>query len=344
MSLVEIRKYMQQALFYERLEDMKVKCLLCPHECLLSEGKIGVCRVRKNISGELYALNDGIISSANLDPIEKKPLYHFYPGSLIFSIGSYGCNMHCRFCQNWEISQPTDNIFSLRPIVPASEIIKAALNHKENIGIAYTYNEPIVSYEYVIKMATLAKEKGLKNVMVSNGFINQEPLLRILPLIDAWNIDLKAFDESFYKRLTGAQLAPVLETLKTVRKSKAHLEITTLVIPNENDEASKFKKMVNWLADELGEDTILHLSRYFPRYHHQSTITPAHKLVEFYNIARQRLYWTYVGNIELDIGNNSICPKCKNIVVWRKGYHTAAKGLDESGNCRFCKTSLPFVV
>ena len=335
---------MQEALFYEKLEDEKVRCLLCPHECLLNEGKIGICRVRKNISGELYALNDGIISSANLDPIEKKPLYHFYPGSLILSIGSYGCNMHCQFCQNWDISQPKDSNFNLQPIVPTSEVIKTALNQKENIGIAYTYNEPIVSYEYVMKTAAIAKENGLKNVMVSNGFINQEPLLQILPFIDAWNIDLKAFDDSFYKRLTGARLAPVLETLKTVRRSNAHLEITMLVIPGENDDANEFKQMVDWLANELGEDTILHLSRYFPRYRHQSAITPAHKLLEFYNIARQRLHWTYVGNIELDIGSNSICPKCQNIVVWRKGYHTAVRGLDEAGNCKFCKTPLPFVI
>ncbi len=336
-------KTLKPALFYENTEDATLRCLLCPHLCLLKEGQTGICQARRNHNGILYSLNYGIITSQALDPIEKKPLYHFHPAQKIFSIGSFGCNLSCKFCQNHEISMHGAPDFNyLEPHYPC-DIIEKAAQIANNIGIAYTYNEPIISIEFILETAHLAKHKGLHNVMVTNGFINPTPLRRLLPLIDAWNVDLKAFNENFYKKLTGGSLLPVLNNLKTIRREGNHLEITYLVIPNENDNPKEFNAMVSWLRDELGPDTILHLTRFFPHYKYQAPPTPPETLMNLYQIARQQLHWVYLGNIQLSIGNESHCPKCGALLVRRSGYFTEIAELDEQGHCKKCRTALPFI-
>jgi pyruvate formate lyase activating enzyme len=234
----------KEASFYSA-DNGKIRCTLCPHNCIIHEGKRGICRVRKNDGGKLYSENFGQICSMNFDPIEKKPLYHFYPGSIIFSAGSLGCNLHCKFCQNWEISQTGIEEFgNLRTVAP-EELINKALSRENNIGIAYTYNEPTVWYEFMIETAKLAQKEGLKNVMVTNGFINPEPLEELFPYMDAFSVDLKAFSNDFYKTVTSSRLDPVLTALKNIRNSGRHLEITNLVITDLNDNEKEFTEMIN---------------------------------------------------------------------------------------------------
>ncbi|MGB4329336.1 MAG: AmmeMemoRadiSam system radical SAM enzyme, partial [Tenuifilum sp.] len=244
-----------EALFYMHLENKTLQCNLCPHECKLTPGKRGICKTRYNDNGEMRLLISGVIASSGLDPIEKKPLFHFYPGSKIYSIGGYGCNLRCAFCQNYEISQNVpDSSSRLRENLPEN-IVDKALFLPQNIGIAYTYNEPTVFFELMLATARLAKSKALKNVMVSNGFINHKPLLELLDVIDAFNIDLKAFTDEFYKTQAGGELAPVLNNLKTIKKNGNHLEIAFLVIPELNDSTNEAVEMFRWINENLGNDT-----------------------------------------------------------------------------------------
>jgi pyruvate formate lyase activating enzyme len=288
---------MRTALYFEKLEESKVECLLCPHNCVLKEGKAGICRVRRNVSGELVSENYGKLSALHIDPIEKKPLYHFYPGSKIFSVGSVGCNLKCNFCQNCDISQTGVSDFPWLKDFSAEELVNKAAGISENIGIAFTYNEPTVFFEFMLDSAKLSRQKGLKNVVVSNGFINEIPLNELLPWIDAINIDLKAFTDDFYKKQTQSQLEPVKQALKIIRKSGKHLELTNLVIPGLNDDEIIFKSMVDWIAQELGKDTILHISRYFPRYKSQIPLTSESTLKSLFKIAKEKLRYVYLGNV-----------------------------------------------
>jgi pyruvate formate lyase activating enzyme len=288
---------MRTALYFEKLEESKVECLLCPHNCVLKEGKAGICRVRRNVSGELVSENYGKLSALHIDPIEKKPLYHFYPGSKIFSVGSVGCNLKCNFCQNCDISQTGVSDFPWLKDFSAEELVNKAAGISENIGIAFTYNEPTVFFEFMLDSAKLSRQKGLKNVVVSNGFINEIPLNELLPWIDAINIDLKAFTDDFYKKQTHSQLEPVKQALKIIRKSGKHLELTNLVIPGLNDDEIIFKSMVDWIAQELGKDTILHISRYFPRYKSQIPLTSESTLKSLFKIAKEKLRYVYLGNV-----------------------------------------------
>jgi len=325
-----------EARFYQKKDDRKVQCQLCPDNCIIPEGRRGACKVRKNINGTLIAENYGLVSAAHTDPIEKKPLYHFYPGKPILSLGTAGCNLHCVFCQNWEISQFTVDELSLYTLSP-DDAVKKALQITDNIGIAYTYNEPVIWYEYVYDTARLTHERGLKNVMVSNGYVHREPLEKIIPLMDAFSIDLKAFSESFYKKYTKSKLHPVLETLKTIRAHNKHLEITNLVIPGLNDQEDEFKKMIGWIADELGTESILHISRYFPAWKLHNPPTPTETLKRFYRIATERLSYVYLGNVAtLETGLDTVCPQCGNTLIKRSGYYTEITGLDAKGNCRKC--------
>ena len=326
---------MKESLFYEKSGNGRVHCRLCPQECVIDHDKRGNCRVRLNQKGILYSENYGRLTSLNTDPIEKKPLYHFYPGSSIFSVGSAGCNLHCRFCQNFEISQ--SGVGDLLPdTFTSAEIVETALRKKENIGIAYTYNEPTVFFEFMLETALAAKEKGLKNVMVSNGFINPDPLAMLADVIDAFNIDLKSFSEPFYKNVVGGKLQPVLENLKFIRGRKKHLEVTHLVVTGLNDQITDFGEMIRWIKSELGQDTVLHISRYFPRYRHNSPPTPELKLQEFYDAAKEELRFVYMGNIGGITGHDTVCPVCGKTVIFRQGYAINASMLDGKGACRSC--------
>ncbi|MDK2910125.1 MAG: pyruvate formate lyase activating enzyme [Bacteroidales bacterium] len=334
---------LKPALFYENLEDTTIRCLLCPHLCQLKNGQTGICQARINHDGIMYSLNYGIITSEALDPVEKKPLYHFHPGRKIFSIGSFGCNLSCIFCQNHTISREGAKTFNKINAQMPCETVHKASRIEDNIGIAYTYNEPVISVEFILETAHLAKRLGLHNVMVTNGYINPTPLQRLLPIIDAWNVDLKAFSENFYKKLTGGSLQPILNVLKNIRKSGNHLEITHLVVTGENDNEEEFRAMVHWLHEELGPDTILHISRYHPHYKHHAPPTPPETLLKIYKIAKEKLFWVYLGNIQLSVGNESHCPKCGALLVRRSGYFTEIYELGEEGNCKTCGEHLPFI-
>jgi pyruvate formate lyase activating enzyme len=327
---------METAKYFESLPDQKVKCTLCPHYCNLSPGKYGVCKVRKNHDGRLATTNYGQVSAIRFDPIEKKPLYHYQPGSKILSVGSVGCNLSCKFCQNYEISQCRVEDYPYLHHYSAEDVVRAALKEPDNCGISYTYNEPTVWYEFMLDIASLASQKNLANVVVTNGYINLEPLEELGAYIDAFSLDLKAFNDSFYRRLTGASLDPVLATAKAIYKMGKHLEITNLVVTHENDNAGEFTDMVKWIAEELGPDVVLHISRYFPTYKLEHEATPESTLKRFYEIALEHLDYVYLGNVRTQNGQNTYCKNCGELAIGRDGYITTWEGLDEKGNCSNC--------
>jgi len=325
----------QEALFYSS-EKNGIRCELCPHHCFIERDKRGICGVRRNVDNVLVTENYGVVSGLGMDPIEKKPLYHFYPGSHIYSIGSIGCNLKCGFCQNCDISQTTIDDFLIHKKRLPKELIKTAISHNNNIGIAFTYNEPIIFYEFMHETAVFAKESLLKTAMISNGFINEKPLAQIIPFIDAFNIDLKAFTNEFYKKQTKSRLEPVLKTLMQIKTAGKHLEITNLVIPSLNDSIKDFQEMVYWIVDNLGYDTVLHLSRYFPRHKLNLEPTSVERLIELYNIAKEKLLHVYLGNVSLTIGRDTRCHKCGALLIERLGYQINIVGLTENGHCRAC--------
>jgi pyruvate formate lyase activating enzyme len=317
-----------------RRDNDKLECQLCPHFCKIAEGKTGICRVRKNTGEKIDLLTYGVISGYSLDPVEKKPLYHFFPGYNILSIGSYGCNMRCDFCQNYHISQNIpENI--LRSNIPG-RIAEDLLSSENNIGIAFTYNEPIISFEFMHDVAFIAKESGFSTVMVSNGFVNTQPLLEIIRFIDAFNIDLKAFNTSFYKKLAGADIEPVKNSLKQIAKSGRHLEITTLIIPGQNDSTHEMELQSEWIANELGKDIPFHLSRYFPTYKRDDPATSQDTLNRLFETASKNLSYVYLGNTNSDSGQNTCCPNCGTIVTKRSGYNTNLLNIDKEGICTVC--------
>lgn len=283
---------LKEASYYQGLEDDRVKCELCPNECLIGEGKRGSCGVRENREGKLYTLIYGEATSVALDPIEKKPLYHFYPGNYILSLGTRGCNFHCPFCQNYSISQgythPTQKITPEEAVDRAKEL--------NSFGIAYTYNEPFIWYEFVFDTAKLAKKAGLKNVLVTNGYVKREPLEKILPFIDAMNIDIKSIEEEFYRKVCKGKLTPVLSVAKRAN-GVCHIEITNLIIPTLNDSEENFTKLVDWIVTNLGREVPLHFSRYFPHYQMNIPPTPLSTLKRAEAVALKRLKYVYLGNV-----------------------------------------------
>lgn len=332
---------MQTASFYIRLPDNKTECLLCPHNCIIQDGEKGICKVRFNKEGVLFTQAYDNPIALNTDPIEKKPLYHFFPGQQILSIGTFGCNLKCSFCQNFEISQ---NNIDGKEInggkKEIKDIIQLAKEKQKNIGLAYTYNEPVVYYEYMTKLALEVHDAGLKNVMVSNGFINPEPLSELLKLIDAFNIDLKSFSNEFYKKYTLSKLEPVLNTIKTIFKSGKYIELTYLVIPGLNDDPEEFDAMTEWIVKETSKETVLHISRYFPSYKMDIPPTPIKTLENLYHHAIKRLDYVYVGNIHDNNLQNTYCPVCKSLVLKRNGYFTSNEGLDAKGFCMKCQLKI----
>ncbi len=305
----------KEALFFKK-EKEGGRCLLCPHRCYFQEGEQGICRVRRYAEGKLYALNYASVGAMAVDPIEKKPLYHFYPGSRILSLGTAGCNLSCDFCQNWQLVQSdVEGVSTLSP-----EKLKQFLQNdprlKEQLGVAYTYTEPFVWYEYLRDCAPLVRSIGKKNVLVTNGYINQEPLRELLPFIDAMNIDVKAFKESFYRQNCAGSLKPVLETVKTSVQS-CHVEITCLLIPGENDSPTEIQALARWLG-EMGKNIPLHFSRYFPCYKKKSPppTSPA-TLRQARDIALKYLNYVYIGNLSGDEGINTYCSYCKHLLIDR---------------------------
>lgn len=318
---------MKETSYYKELEDNRIKCLLCPHGCEIDVEKSGICRSKVNYGGQLYTKNYGKISSVGIDPIEKKPLYHFYPGSDILSLGTYGCNFNCKFCQNWRISQGKPQMRELNP----EEIIELCLK-KDVIGIAYTYSEPSVWYEFIYDTAKLAADNQLKNVIVTNGFINQEPLQKILPFLDAANVDLKAFNNEFYRQQCGGQLEPVLKNIE-IMNEHIHLELTTLLIEGLNDSETELRELFSWVK-KINFDIPFHLSRYFPNYKMDKPETSLERMKWAYKIAKNYLNYVYLGNTDLKMGKDTICPRCEKSVIVRN-YFDACNKL-EAGSCPYC--------
>jgi pyruvate formate lyase activating enzyme len=274
---------------------MRVECEVCPHHCRIEEGHVGLCKGRKNEKGRIVSDNYGKLTALALDPIEKKPLYHFHPGSKIISVGSYGCNLACPFCQNCDISMVREEDIETTKVT-CEELVEKALYYRNrgNIGIAYTYNEPLIGYEFVRDCSRLAKQKGLKNIVVTNGYICEEPLKKLLPYIDAFNIDLKGFTEDFYHKLRG-DLATVKNTI-VLALEKCHVEVTTLIIPGENDGDEEMEELSSWLAS-LNKDIPLHISRFFPRWKMQDReATPVAQVYRLAEIARRHLTHVHEGN------------------------------------------------
>ncbi len=322
---------MKEALWYEKLDDGKAHCLLCPHECRIDAGARGICRVRENRDGVLYATTYECASSVAMDPIEKKPLYHFYPGKEILSLGSLGCNFHCKFCQNWHISQNEIPTRTLK----IDEAVKMCVEGN-SLGIAYTYNEPLVGFEYVMETARAVKEEGLRNVVVTNGFINPAPLADLLPYVDALNIDIKSIRDDFYKKICGGSLKEVLATAVKAKKS-AHVEITNLVIPGYNDTEEEFAELAAWIASNLGPETPVHLTAYSPRYELNAEPTPLATLERAYDIFCGELYFVYLGNIDSAVGRDTRCMNCGEMLVRRQGYFVEVLGVDREGMCNQCQ-------
>ncbi|MBW2972040.1 AmmeMemoRadiSam system radical SAM enzyme [Candidatus Woesearchaeota archaeon] len=331
---------MKEAMFYEKLDKMKVQCRLCPNNCVILHGKRGSCNVRENRAGVLYSLVYGLPCTANPDPIEKKPLFHFLPGTGAYSIATPGCNLHCKWCQNWQISQrgPDEvECFSM----PPEDVVKNALRTGCK-SIAYTYVEPAIFYEYVLDTAKLARKAGLKNIMVTNGYLNPEPVKLLYRYIDACNVDLKGFTDEFYREYCGGRLKPILDMIKTVHKMGVWVELTTLMIPGLNDSPDLIRKQCEWIK-ELDPEIPLHFSRFFP-YYKMSHLppTPPETLKKAYEIAQDvGLKNVYVGNIDLPGTEDTFCPKCGEKVIARNAYFTVRTNkVTPEGKCSFCGTKI----
>ncbi len=325
------------ASFWEKLEDGgAVRCRLCPHACLIPPGRHGRCRVRLNRGGSLELPFYGRLSSIAVDPIEKKPLYHFHPGENILSVGFLGCSFHCPFCQNYRISQDTD-----LPTQGMSPQELTALAAREgSFGIAYTYSEPLVHLEYVLETCRLARARGLKNVLVSNGFVNREPADKLLEVLDAANVDLKSFNPEFYRREIGGELEEVKRFLGQARAhGRIHLEVTTLVIPGRNDSPREMEEIASFLAS-LDPDIPLHLSAYYPQYRYTLPPTPPATLEELAEVARRHLRYVYLGNVSQT--SDTLCRQCAAVLVRRRGYQVSTPGL-EGSRCARCGSEAPIV-
>ncbi|MEG6586946.1 AmmeMemoRadiSam system radical SAM enzyme [Dendrosporobacter sp. 1207_IL3150] len=320
---------MREALHYQP-HHSGVICNLCPKNCIVSEGKTGFCRVRKNISGKLYAQNYAACSSSALDPIEKKPLFHFYPGKYILSVGTWGCNFSCQFCQNWQIAQESPQVVEL----PPDRLVHIAKEQGlRNVGIAFTYSEPSVWYEYILDTAIASKAAGLKNVLVTNGFINQKPLEELLPHIDALNIDVKAFNNEFYYKICSGFLDDVKRTVE-LSASRCHVEITTLVVPDLNDAEQELNDLAEWLGS-ISPDIPLHFSRYFPNYKMDKPATPITTMQRAYEIAKEYLNYVYLGNVGTN-GINTCCPVCSELIIDRLKRVSYLKDEKKCPHCGSC--------
>lgn len=334
---------MREAAYWEPLDGGRVRCRLCPLNCIINDGHRGSCKVRKNVGGRLYTLNYGRVSSMALDPIEKKPLFHFYPGSCAFSIGTFGCNMHCKHCQNWEISQ-ADESFPYQRSVSPREIVKLAEGYSCE-SIAYTYNEPTVWYEFVLETAMLAREAGIKNVLVTNGYINEEPFRELAPYIDAMNVDIKAFNEGFYMKISSVPSGEPSRRTALIAKKEfgIHVELTYLVIPTLNDREEEIREFARWVVENLGDETPVHFSRYFPHYRLHIPPTPVETIERAYGIAKEEgLNFVYVGNVPGHRGEHTHCPSCGKPLIVRWGFRVEEYHIKD-GKCEYCGAKIPVV-
>lgn len=330
------------AAFFRSLADNIVQCTLCPRQCTLKPNETGFCRARKNIQGKLYALTYGQPVAVHVDPVEKKPFSHVYPGTKSFSIATAGCNLRCKFCQNWEISQLDAEQVKAEFVAPEQIVAKAKETGSKTI--AFTYTEPVIFYEYMMDIAKAAKEQGVACVMHSAGFVNEEPLRALAQYLTAANIDLKGFDEKFYTTFTSGDLNVVLRTLKVLKEEGVWVEITTLLIPSANDSDQEIRKLCAWVRDHLGPETPIHFSRFYPMYKLTNlSPTPVATLLRAQDIAKSEgLQFVYIGNVPSQTGENTACPHCGKLLIKRKGYHVLEDHLLE-GKCPDCGHEIPGV-
>lgn len=333
----------KEASFYQQLEGGWVQCNLCPNRCLLSPGQRGLCKVRENIAGKLYSLVYGKPVTTAVDPIEKKPLYHFLPGAKAYSLATAGCNLACKYCQNWNIAQKFPEDIQATQMNP-QQVVEEALKSGSQV-IAFTYNEPIVWYEYMLDIAKLAKEKGLRTVMISNGYINQEPLKEILNYLDAVKIDFKSFNEETYMKLIGGKLEPVLESIKTVYQSGKWLEIVWLVVPGYTDNLEEIKSACVWLKENTSENVPVHFSRFWPKYKLTNLPpTPEETLKKARQVCLQTgMKYVYTGNIEDEEGSTTYCPATSQPVIKRIGYFIKENLISSGGKVTTCPEIIPGV-
>jgi len=333
---------MKEAMYYEKLDGSRVRCGLCRYRCLIASGKRGHCRVRENRDGVLYSLVYGRVVAEHVDPIEKKPLFHVLPGSHSYSVATVGCNFRCQHCQNFSIAQPEPAIVDRAgSYVSPEEVVDRALSAGCG-SISYTYTEPTIFFEYAYDIAVLAKAAGLRNVFVTNGYITSEALTDIAPYLDAANIDLKGFSESFYREVAGASLAEVLDGIRDYRRLGIWCEITTLLIPNHNDTDEELSGIARFIATELGPDTPWHVTGFYPTYLLTSeSRTPIATLRRAREIGRQAgLRYVYEGNVPGEGGENSQCPECGGMLIKRYGY-IIEKNLLKRGHCPGCGATVP---
>jgi len=331
------RTGIKEARYWEPLDEGRVRCRLCPHGCVLGRDQVGLCRVRENRDGTLCALNYERVTSINHDPIEKKPLFHFYPGRNILSLGTVGCNLACAFCQNWSISQAATGTTRLS----VGRAVELAREREDNLGIAYTYNEPFIWFEFVREAAELVKEAGLKNVLVTNGYVNEEPLRELLPFVDAMNVDIKAMRPEFYRELCRARAEPPRRTVEIAREQGCLVEVTNLIIPNWNDGEEEIRGLVDWLAS-VDPAVPLHFSRYHPAYKMTEPPTPEQTLLRAREIAREKLPYVYLGNIWTPGGEDTLCPGCQRVVVERRGFSVGRIAVRE-GRCLHCGAEVAII-
>lgn len=329
---------MKEALLYEKKEDKKVLCNLCSHRCLVADGSFGICGVRQNTGGTLYTHSYGNLISANIDPIEKKPIFHLLPGSASYSIATAGCNFRCGFCQNWQISQKkeADRLGAAPVYTPPEKIVQEAARSACK-SIAYTYTEPTIFFEYALEVAKLAKKQGLYNVFVTNGYMTKESLDMLNGLLDAANVDLKSFREAFYKKTCGAHLRPVLESIEYMKKINIWVEVTTLVVPGLNDNEEELKEVASFLAG-ISKEIPWHISRFYPQYKMDGIEpTPIAVLKKAYRIGKAAgLYYVYLGNVAGE-GEATFCHNCNELLIDRVGYYVK-KNILEDGKCPRCKS------
>lgn len=329
-----------EARFYKKLPDREIECLLCPRLCKLGDRERGYCGVRENREGVYYTLVYGKACTINADPIEKKPFFHFLPSTNALSIASAGCNVNCKFCQNWQISQVRPeqvDHFDLPPL----QVVKNAKGYNCP-SIAYTYTEPVVFYEYMYDTSLEARKQGVRNVVVTGGHINPEPLEELIRVVDAIKVDLKSFSQDFYRTYVRGELEPVLEAIKLIAKSKIWQELVYLVIPTLNDSSSEIQKMCQWILKEIGPDVPLHFSRFHPMYLVKNLPpTPVSTLESIRQIAlKEGIHYVYIGNVWGHEAESTFCPKCKNIIIQRIGFEIQKMEI-QGGNCKFCNNPIP---
>lgn len=332
----------KEAMYYKKLDDLRVECELCPRGCKIADLERGYCGVRENKGGTYYTLVHSRVCALNVDPIEKKPLFHFLPGTRAYSLATAGCNIECKFCQNWQISQFRPEQVDNMKITPREAAMFA--KEKRCKTIAYTYSEPVVFYEYMYDTAIAGRREGVKSVMISNGYIKKEPLLKLCKVLDAVKIDFKAFTEKFYKETCHGEMKPVLETLVTLKEIGIWFEIVVLIIPTLNDSEKELKGMCEWVYKNLGPDVPIHFSRFHSTYKIKNLPpTPVKTLERARDMAlTSGLNFAYTGNIPGHPGENTYCPDCKEVLIKRIGYTILQHNL-EDGKCKKCKRQIPGV-